>query len=135
MTINSSSTLTPMDFTGMANLRREAKLNNNDDATIKEVALQFEALFVQMALKSMRDAMPKSELLGSDSMDMYQEMHDQQLSMELSRSGGLGLARMIEAQLRGTPPSNSTPPATELKNLGELPITPVVAPLKGLDNA
>lgn len=88
-----------MDFSGMAELRARAGQQPNAE-TQTEVAEQFEALFVQMMLKSMRDALPKGGLLGSEQVTMYQEMHDKQLAMEISREGGLGLARMIEAQMQ-----------------------------------
>jgi len=88
-----------MDFSGMAQLRARAG-QTPDAETRKEVAGQFEALFVQMMLKSMRDAIPKSDLFGSDQVTMYQEMHDKQMAMEISKSGGLGLAQMIEAQMQ-----------------------------------
>ena len=92
--------LSPLDFTGMANLRADAAKTPGDDSTIEEAAQQFESLFVQMMLKSMRDAVPKSDLFDSHSLDMYQQMHDQQIAMDMTRQGGIGLAKMIEAQLR-----------------------------------
>lgn len=100
-----------MDFSGMAQLRARAG-QQPDAETRKEVAGQFEALFVQMMLKSMRDAVPEGGLFGSDQVSMYQEMHDKQLAMEISKSGGLGLARMIEAQMQteGLQEQGSTQP-------------------------
>ncbi len=70
---------------------------------IRGVAKQFESLFVQMMLKSMRDTVPESELFGSKAGKMYQEMYDKQLSMNISTGKGIGLASTIERQLGGTP--------------------------------
>ena len=102
--------LTPLDFSGMANLRAQARTDPSD-ATLTEAAQQFEALFVQMMLKSMRDAVPQSGLFDSNSMGMYQEMHDQQIALDISRNGGLGLANMIEAQMQGAGRTPSAPEA------------------------
>lgn len=100
----------------MANLRAQAKLDPSD-STLTEVAQQFEALFVQMMLKSMRDAVPQGGLFDSDSMGLYQEMHDQQIALDISRSGGLGLANMIEAQMQGPERARPAPQAgSEIPN-------------------
>jgi flagellar protein FlgJ len=67
-------------------------------AALKGAAQQFEALFLQMVLKSMRDAIPKSGLLDSDSQQTYTSMLDQQLASKISKSG-TGLADVIAKQL------------------------------------
>jgi flagellar protein FlgJ len=67
-------------------------------AALKGAAQQFEALFLQMVLKSMRDAIPKSGLLDSDSEKTYTSMLDQQLATSISKSG-TGLADVIARQL------------------------------------
>lgn len=100
MAIDTKTAITPMDFSGMASLRSQAKLDPSD-ATLSEAAQQFESLFVQMMLKSMRQATPEGGLFGGNNMEMYQEMHDKQIALDISRQGGLGLANMIEAQLQG----------------------------------
>ncbi|HTT10216.1 MAG TPA: flagellar assembly peptidoglycan hydrolase FlgJ [Burkholderiaceae bacterium] len=77
-------------------LKRTAK--RDPKAALKGAAQQFEALFLQMVLKSMRDAVPKSGLLESDAEKMYTSMLDQQLSTQIARSG-TGLADIIAKQL------------------------------------
>jgi flagellar protein FlgJ len=67
-------------------------------AALKAAAQQFEALFLQMVLKSMRDAIPKSGLLDSDGEKTYTGMLDQQLATSISKSG-TGLADVIAKQL------------------------------------
>jgi flagellar protein FlgJ len=61
-------------------------------------ARQFDATFMQMMLKSMRDATPSDGVLDSDNGKMYTSMLDQQLSQELS-SKGVGLANAMIGQL------------------------------------
>jgi flagellar protein FlgJ len=89
------------DFQGLAALRADAK--NASSETVKEVAEQFESLFTQMMLKSMREATSSLEsgLFESDQMDTYQGMFDQQLSLDLSRHGALGLSDILVQQLGG----------------------------------
>ena len=96
------------DFQGFSALRAEAK--NASSETVKEVATQFESLFTQMMLKSMRDATSSLEsgLFESDQMDTYQSMFDQQLSLDLSRHGALGLSDILVEQLGGVSQSQTT---------------------------
>jgi flagellar protein FlgJ len=48
----------------------------------------------------MRDSVEESELFGSDQLDTYQQMADKQLSLELSRQGGIGIARALVEQMQ-----------------------------------
>lgn len=89
------------DFNSFSMLKKEAEVNPESDATLREVAQQFESLFMHMMLKSMRSAVNKSELMSSDQTNFYQEMLDQQLSTELPKQGGIGLAEIIVQQLGG----------------------------------
>lgn len=86
------------DFGQLASLRADAAANPN--AALDDVARQFESIFIQMMLKSMRDATPKSELFGSNQMDTYMSMADQQISLSLSENGGIGIARMLVEQMQ-----------------------------------
>ena len=86
------------DFRQFAALRRGAE--NNDPKTLREVARQFESIFTKMMLKSMREASFGDSLLGSDQVEMYQGMMDDQLAVSLSQGKGLGLADMLVRQLQ-----------------------------------
>lgn len=85
------------DFTSLQSLKVEA--GNDPRKAAREAAKHFEGLFVSMMLKSMRDTIPQDSLFGSNSMDSYQNMFDQQIALELSAKGGIGLADIIERQL------------------------------------
>jgi len=91
------------DFTALTQLKKGAREQSPE--AIKKVARQFESLFVQMMLKSMRDTVPENELFGSKNEKMYQDMYDKQLSLQISNGRGIGLANAIERQLGGTPES------------------------------
>ena len=73
-------------------------------ARIETAARELETQFAQMLIKSMRSASMGDSLMGDNTT--YREMYDQQLSKELSKGRGLGLAPMIVRQLErssGTP--------------------------------
>lgn len=78
------------------------KLRNDPKAGLKEAAQQFESLFLQMVMKSMRDATPPDGLFDSEATRFYTGMLDQQMAQQLGASGKLGFAAMIEAQLGRT---------------------------------
>ena len=86
------------DFNSLAGLKAQAGARP-DDAT-KSVAQQFESLFLNIMLKEMRKTVGRSELLGSDAMDTYQQMFDQQIAVGMAKAGGIGLAPFIEQQLQ-----------------------------------
>ena len=86
-----------LDFKGYGELKAQA--NRNEKMATKEVAKQFEAMFVQMMLKSMRAAVPRNEENRSKTMETFEQMYDREIAVAMSRRGGLGLAEMIEAHL------------------------------------
>lgn len=85
------------DFSGLAALKKEAAQSPEEAAM--PVARQFEALFVQMMLKSMRDTVPEGGLFSDSGQKMYQDMLDSQLSVSMSEHQGIGLAEVIAKQL------------------------------------
>jgi len=82
------------DFSGLARLRADAA--RNEAAAGMEAAKQFEALFVQMMLKSMRAA---NSVFGEERDTTYEEMFDRQIAVELTRDRGIGLAQLMTQQL------------------------------------
>ena len=87
------------DFAGLEKLKSSAR--SQDPSALRQVARQFESLFARMMLKSMRKAIGTDPIFGSNQAQMYQGMFDDQLSLELTRGRGLGLAEMLMRQLRG----------------------------------
>lgn len=77
------------------------QFRSNPQAGLKAAAQQFEAMFLQMMLKSMRDTVPQGGMLDSEQSRFYTSMLDQQLAQNLSREGSLGLAKMMERQMAG----------------------------------
>ena len=68
-------------------------------AYIRPVARQVEGMFVQMMLKSMREALPKDGVFSSDSTRLYTSMYDQQIAQQMTAGKGLGLAEMMVKQM------------------------------------
>jgi len=66
---------------------------------LETVARQFEGVFLNMLMKSMREASPQDGLFDSDQTRFYTEMFDRQLSQKLSSGKGIGLADMMVKQL------------------------------------
>ncbi len=91
------------DIASLDRLRQKAVAGDEDSekAALTAAARQFESIFTNMMLKSMRDANSgfKSEMFNSQNEDFYRQMLDEQMTSELSSSGSLGLADMIVAQL------------------------------------
>ena len=99
------------DFNGLAQLKAKASGDNNEQQNaLGEVARQFETIFLKMMLKSMRDTVPESGLVNNDKTRFYESMYDDQISLDLSKRGDLGLAQMIVNQMgeSGAPKTNRT---------------------------
>lgn len=87
------------DFSGFEKLRQSAREDQSE--ALEGVAKQFESIFLQMVLKSMRDANSsmKSDLMQSDSTEFYEGMYDQQMALTLSQNNSIGLADVLVRQL------------------------------------
>src|SRR5687768_1932882 len=96
------STKFALDVQAVDGLRLASK--KTGQAALEAAAKQFEALFMNMMLKSMRDATPQDSLVDSEQSRLYISMLDQQLSQSMA-SRGIGLADIMVRQLRhGLPP-------------------------------
>ena len=76
---------------------------------MKQASKQFEVMFMQMVLKSMREATPSDGMFSSQQEKMYTSMLDQQLSQNLS-GRGLGLAASMFTQLSRTMAGDAAQP-------------------------
>jgi peptidoglycan hydrolase FlgJ len=108
------------DFGAFAALREKAR--GDDPAALRAAAQQFEALFTQMLLKSMREASFGDDLFSSSQGDFYRDLFDRQVALSMSAGKGLGLADVLVRQL--------APAATPKK--GTDTFSPA-APKKGTD--
>lgn len=125
-----------IDTKSISDLRLKAK--HNSDQALRDTAQQFEALFLNMLLKSMREALPKNGLFDSQQTQFYTQMMDQQLAQSMSSKGkGIGIADMMVKQLtriNGSSPqleSNISKTAEILSSLNvnnKLPFVPAGHP-------
>jgi peptidoglycan hydrolase FlgJ len=100
--INSNNNLSgklAVDVKDMDQLRQAARQNSPE--ALRETAKQFEALFMNLVMKSMRQATPQDGVFDSEQSRMYTSMLDQQLSQNMAKRG-VGLADVLIRQLSST---------------------------------
>ena len=79
---------------------------SNERVKLRAACQQFEAILVRQVLASARKVDFGDELLGSEALDTFREMQDSQFADIMARSGSLGFAAQIEAQVARFLPSN-----------------------------
>jgi flagellar protein FlgJ len=105
--VDTSAATTYTDLNGLAALKKDP----TSPQAISAVAQQVEALFLQMMLKSMRDA-STSENPDSNEMGMYQDMFDKQVALTISQHQDLGIGAMLKRQLSGSTKAAASQPAS-----------------------
>jgi flagellar protein FlgJ len=125
------------DPNGLATLKKDP----NSPAALHAVAQQVDALFLQMMLKSMRDANTAAGEGDSNEMGMYQDMFDKQIALTMSQHQDLGLGSLLTRQIAAraaaggatpvpaddhttrrpaaAPPATSAPPTSMTQNAVE----------------
>jgi len=91
--VNNAAPRTYLDFQGLGELKGRAARDSK--GALRETAQQFEAMFLQMMLKSMRESIDKSDLLKSDHLDTFEAMFDREVAMSMAKRNTLGLADML----------------------------------------
>lgn len=76
-----------------------ARAGQDPAATLKEAARQFETLFLDMMLKSMRSAAPGDSVFDNEATKVFTGLLDHEYARKLANQGGLGLADLIVRQL------------------------------------
>jgi flagellar protein FlgJ len=97
-----------IDANGLNALKTASKSNSPE--SVKAVSSQFEAMFVNMMLKSMRDATPQDGMFDNEQTKAFTSMLDQQLSQKIA-SHGIGLAEILTRQLTKGPTTAKDPTA------------------------
>lgn len=95
------------DMQGLTALRAAA--HQQTPQAMQQAAKQFEAVFTQMMMKSMREATMSGGLLGNDQEKMFNGMLDDQLAQQFASHKGIGLADLMLKQLANT--GTTLPPA------------------------
>ncbi len=127
--IDTSAARSYTDFSGLGELRGKAQKDQN--SALKESAQQFEGLFIQMMLKSMREANEpmKDEDNKSYAMETFEGMFDNEVSLQMAKRGSLGVADFME---RAVKQQQTPPPSTDalLKSRSKgIPLNPKAEPI------
>jgi len=120
-----------LDASGLDKLKMAAR--GNSPEAVKAAAAQFEALFLENVMKTMRDAAPADGLLDSEQGRTMQAMLDQQYARAMA-SRGIGLADMLARQLTPFSASASPGKSANLANQAD-PTDPLAAFIAGASGA
>lgn len=72
-----------------------------DQARLKELSQEFEAIFIQQMYKEMRSTIPDDGLMPrTNAEDTFLQMQDMELAKATARQGGIGLTEMMMKQLQ-----------------------------------
>lgn len=100
---HAASTLVQDSYHDVNNLQRLKNINIDSNSALEEIGKQFESLLVHQMLKSMRSATnvwAKDSIFNSERTAFYQDMLDDQMSIEIVRSQNLGLSQKIAADMQ-----------------------------------
>ena len=124
--IDTSQARSYLDFGGLEKLRGQAKQDSSK--AVQETAVQFEAYFTQQMLKQMRATVEKSDLVDTGTTDMYQDLMDKEVALKISKNGGLGLAKMLQAKMQ----EQVTPPSTQSVLQNQKAGLPLIRPAESI---
>ena len=111
-----------LDFAGLSNLRAKAK--DDQESAAKEVGRQFEAMFVQMMMKSVRQANDtiKSDLMGSSAVDTFEEMYHNELSQVMASNDAFGISDWLVQHVNNQSVQPSRPTKFDIEKSAEFPL-------------
>ena len=97
-----------LDFDGLGQLKAQAR--QDAKGALRETAQQFEALFLQMMMKSMREAIVKSDDSEDAGKATFEGMFDREVSVQMAKRNTVGLADMLVKNM----PQTETPSTAAL---------------------
>ena len=87
---------TQMSEKNLERLRNQSGFGKMDaEKDIEKVSRDFESVFLNKLLSTMRKTIPKSGLFDSYASDMFQSMMDEEMSKEMAKDKGMGMGEMI----------------------------------------
>lgn len=111
-----------LDTQSLEQLRTQAR--QSPDQALKAAAQQFESVFLNMMLKSMREATPQDGLFDSEQTKMFTGMLDQQLAQSMASGRGVGLADIMVQQLSRNMAAPAASPSASLAPAALPPAAP-----------
>ncbi len=125
-----SLTQSALDFEGLGKLRAQAR--QDETQAVKETAQQFEAMFIQMVMKSMRETVEKDELSQSNGQETFEGMFDREVAHQMAKRGSFGLADMLVKDHERRSQMVSTADALQAREAAPPALRPLHAPSTGL---
>ena len=109
-----------VDPKALGGLRAQAA--KDPQAALKAVAREFETLFLDMMMKSMRTAAPGKSMFDNEGTRVFTGLLDHEFSRKLADQGGLGLADLLVKQLSKLAPATPEAGAAAVKKPLNVPI-------------
>jgi flagellar protein FlgJ len=109
-----------VDPKALGNLRAQA--GKDPHGALKDVAREFETLFLDMMMKSMRTAAPGKSIFDNEGSRVFTGLLDHEFSRKLANQGGVGLADMLLKQLSKFVPATAETDGDAVKKPLNLPI-------------
>lgn len=123
-------TQSALDFEGLGKLRAQAR--QDESQAVKETAQQFEAMFIQMMVKSMRETVDKGELSDSNGQETFENMFDREVAHQMAKRGSFGLADMLVKDHERRSQMLSTADALQAREAAAPALKALHAPAQGL---
>ena len=114
--VNNANARSYLDFQGLGELKGQAARDGK--AALRETAQQFEAMFLQMMMKSMRESIDKSDLVQSNHTETFEGMFDREVSVAMAKRNSMGLADMLVQNQERQMGSISTAEALQAREAG-----------------
>lgn len=95
------------DFAGLQGLKSRAREDGQSEAALRAAAQQFESMFLQEMMRTMRQATIKGDLMESHALETFEGMFDKEVAMQMAKRGGMGMADMLVQQMKKHMPAQS----------------------------
>ncbi|MEO8630736.1 MAG: rod-binding protein [Betaproteobacteria bacterium] len=92
------------------------------EGTLKEAARQFETIFMNIIMKSMRTEASGKSLFDNEGTRVFTGLLDEEFSKKWANSGGMGLADLMVKQLSQKHTTQHKQTGFEVKNSPNLPL-------------
>lgn len=87
------------DFAKVLAAEGEKLKTDKDDQKLRQTCQELESVFLEMMMKEMRNTVPKSGLMDMRNQELFQSMLDTEVTRDMAKAGGIGLADMMYRQL------------------------------------
>jgi flagellar protein FlgJ len=105
-TLSSAQTKSKEDFAETLAQETQKAQETKDDVKLKKTCQDMESVFLNMMLEDMRKTVDKSKLVDTSQEDIMRSMLDTEMTKNMAKAGGIGLADLLYRQLH-TPASVS----------------------------